>query len=73
MVESVDAATLNQKLQDDLKKSITDLYKNGAIANREINRDKNEKQYKLGGAMAKSFAALLILFVLWFVILKPLV
>lgn len=72
MVESVNAVTLNRALEEDLKKSMTDLYKSGATTNRDINRDKIEKQYELGGAMAWSFVALLALFVLWFVILKPL-
>lgn len=73
MEESVDTAALNHALQEDLKESMTGLYKSGAIANRDTNRDKSEKQYKLGLAMAKSFVSLLILFVFWFVILKPLV
>lgn len=71
MVENVHAAKLNPELQEKLEKYIIDLYKDGAIKNRETNRDKNEKQYQLGGAMMWSFVVLLILFVIWFVSIKP--
>lgn len=73
MAKSVDAAIRNPALQEKLKKAMTDLYKSGAITNRNMNRDKSAKQYELGGAMARSFVALLVLFVIWFVTLKPLV
>lgn len=73
MEENVHAVVLNPELQEELETSIIDLYKDGAITNRDINRDKNDKQYALGSAMAISFVALLILFVLWFVFLKTLV
>lgn len=73
MDENIQAVVLKPELQEKLEKHMIELYKEGAITNREINRDKSDKQYALGGAMAKSFVALLVLFIFWFVILKPLV
>ena len=53
-----------------INKRLVALYREGAIHNRNTNREKSEKQLELNGMIVLSFCVLMIIFIAWFIYLK---
>lgn len=61
---------MNDEASEEIRRRLTNQYRDCAIHNREVNVTKSENHYFLNRAIMVSFVVLAIIFVLWFALLK---